>query len=745
MRPILKSILLGITFLAIAPGSQAQGTFQSAGPVEVPEQTIKMLKSIYEDGEFRTNSFRADWMPDGSGYLAIERSVGDGGNALMFYDVETGESRELVSSSRFGSPGAEGPASIESYQFSPDGKWILLESESTNDRGRRPEYWMMDVETGKIQRVIAGRNSSISPDGSKILFTEGGNLKVYYRGKAETINLTEDAVPGEQSYGRAIWSPDGTKVAFVHSDVSRIRKRSALIPGDPSYPEVSETRFARVGGVIATLKVGVVDAEGKAITWLPIDVPEEGHYIGDIGWAGNSDELLVERHSRGRDKREFFMTDVKNGKAAIIYEESDPYWVISSFGFNTGVYWFNDYENFLMLSEKEGWRQGYVYTRDGKNEKKITPGNYDIINREDMLDKENGFYYFNASPESAIQSYLYRVRLDGKGKAERITPMDQPGTHSYDISPDARWAFHTYSSATRPPVTELVTLPDHKVVRVLADNEELLQKMDLLPGQPKEFIQLDIGNGVVMDCWMIKPKDFDPTKKYPVFAYVYGEPHGQTVLDSWGHASADFHSVLAGLGYLVISIDNQGTRCPKGAAWRRAINGKLGPLSTKQQAAGIRELSRMRPYVDLSRVGTWGWSGGGSNTLNAMFREPDLFSLGIAVAPKPQAHLYNAWFQEIYMKTPEINPEGYEQSSPINFAEGLKGHLLIVHGSGETNTHIQITEGLVDRLIELGKQFDYFVYPNRDHGIRKGEGTSLHLRVMMARYLMNNLPAGPGL
>jgi len=201
--------------------------------------------------------------------------------------------------------------------------------------------------------------------------------------------------------------------------------------------------------------------------------------------------------------------------------------------------------------------------------------------------------------------------------------------------------------------------------------------------------------------------------------------------------------LLPTLGYLVISIDNRGTRCPKGAAWRRAIAGQLGPLSTEEQAAGIQELARMRPYVDLNRVGTWGWSGGGSNTLNAMFRRPDVFKLGIAVAPKPQAHLYNAWFQEIYMKTPEVNPEGYQQSSPINFAEGLEGHLLIVQGSGETNTHIQITEGLVDRLIELGKQFDYMVYPNRDHGIRKGEGTSLHLRIMMARYLINNLPAGP--
>ncbi len=246
-----------------------------------------------------------------------------------------------------------------------------------------------------------------------------------------------------------------------------------------------------------------------------------------------------------------------------------------------------------------------------------------------------------------------------------------------------------------------------------------------------------------MDAWMIKPNDFDPTRKYPVFVYVYGEPHGQTVNDVWGNAMNDYHRVIADLGYLVVSIDNRGTPCPKGAAWRRVISGQLGPLSTEEQAAGLKELARTRSYVDLSRVGIWGWSGGGSNTLNAMFRKPDVYHVGIAVAPKPQPHLYNAWFQEIYMKTQELNPEGYRESAPINFAEGLQGDLLIVHGSGETNTHVQITEGLVDRLIELGKQFDYMCYPNRDHGIRKGEGTSLHLRIHMARYLLNHLPPGP--
>jgi dipeptidyl-peptidase-4 len=242
---------------------------------------------------------------------------------------------------------------------------------------------------------------------------------------------------------------------------------------------------------------------------------------------------------------------------------------------------------------------------------------------------------------------------------------------------------------------------------------------------------------------MLKPKDFDPTKKYPLFIYIYGEPHAQTVLNEWEISHIDFHRVVAELGYVVVSIDNRGTPCPKGAAWRRAIFGSLGPLSADEQEAGLKALAKQCEFIDTDRVGIWGRSGGGSNTLNAMFRKPDSYHVGIAVVPKPQPHLYNAWFQEIFMRTREVNPDGYERSAPINFAEGLKGHLLIIHGSGETNTHLQIVEGLVDRLIALGKPFDYFVYPNRDHGIKEGDGTVVHFRMYMLRYLIENLPPQP--
>ncbi len=644
------------------------------------------LRAIYERGEFRSRRFLAEWLSDSSGYTIEETDAESGGRVPARYDVETGK-RTIV-----------------------------------KDRHRK-------------------RSGTISPNGRKTIVYEQGDLYVRDLEGKRKVRLTSNPPDRAVSNHGAVWSPDGKWIAFVQSDSSHVRLRPVLAPGDPSYPTVREVRFARIGGAISKLRVGVVDAEGKETRWLPISVPSNGFYLGEVSWAGNSRELVVEKLSRFRNKREFFIADIQTGAVRSIFSESDRAWVVASYHKNAGLAWLRNGRAFIVLSEKDGWRHAYIYSREGRELHLLTPGPYDIIERG-VVDERGGWYYFYASPDNGTEKYLYRVPLDGTGKAEQVTPKNQPGTHDYRFSPDAGWAFHTYSTFNTPPVTELVKLPEHTTVRTLEENKKLRKKMHTSGAPPAEFLELDIGGGIIMDAWMIKPPDFEPSRRYPVFVYVYGEPHAQTVLDAWGRNHADYHRLIAELGYIVVSIDNRGTPAPKGAAWRRAIFGSLGPLSTKEQAAGLKALARLHSYIDLSRVGIWGWSGGGSNTLNAMFRKPDLYHVGIAVAPKPQPHLYNAWFQEIYMETPAVNPEGYRRSAPINFAEGLEGNLLIIHGTGETNTHLQITEGLVDRLIELGKPFDYMTYPHRDHGLRKGRGTSVHLRMLMIRYLIDHLPPG---
>jgi dipeptidyl-peptidase-4 len=647
------------------------------------------LKSIYDRGDFRPKNVQPKWLSDNSGFLIGDTDQSSKKRTTWFYDAKTGERRS-----------------------------------ATDDE--------VSINSTVEQRSIAGEFE---------LKVIDGKLSSVNRETKTEITLASSTIDREVDFRNPIWSPDGSKVLFVEADYTDVLKRWVLVPGDPSYPEVQQNRFARVGGIIEKLRVGVVNKDGQQLTWLPVDCPEEGMYLGQVQWAGNSQEVLVERFSRFRDRRDFLLINV-DGEAKTIFSESDKAWVEASQGWNSGLVWIADGKEFIVISEKDGWRHAYRYSRAGEELALLTPGDYDIIERA-VVDEVQGWYYFYASPEDGTQRYLYRVPLDGSGKANRLSPESQIGTHKYSFSPDTKWAIHSFSTLNTPPRYELIEVETHRVVKVLEENSEIAERMNSLGCQPAEFLKLDIGDGIEFDAWMLKPKDFAPTKKYPLFIYVYGEPHAQTVLNEWGAAQIDFHRVVAELGYIVVSIDNRGTPCPKGAAWRRSIFGSLGPLSTEEQEAGLKALAKQCTFIDTDRVGIWGWSGGGSNTLNALFRKPDTYHVGIAVVPKPQPHLYNAWFQEIFMRTREVNPEGYEKAAAINYAEGLKGKLLIMTGSGETNTHIQIIEGLVDHLIKLGKPFDYMVYPNRDHGLREGDGTVVHVRMHILRYLYNNLPFGP--
>lgn len=688
-RRMKHSLLLAPSLAVLLLNGLADLHAQQMPKPWVDGTTLARLRSVYDHGDFRAKEFSAKWSADSTGYSVQERDPRTKKTVSVHYDVRSGELIEV----------------------------------------KQPSH-----ETAESRPLV-------SPDRKRKLEVRNGDVFVRDLETDERTRLTNRDPDRDISFRDLRWSPDGRYIAFTETDDSEVKKRSMLVPGDPSYPGIRERRFARVGGKIPALRVAIVDAEGKKEQWLSIESPDEGFYLEPIGWAGDSNELLIERLSRFRDTREFFLAST-DGTMKRIFHESDPAWVVASQAKNSGLTWIRDGQAFIVISEKDGWRHAYLYSRSGEELSLLTPGEYDIIDRA-VIDEPGGWYYFYASPDNATEKYLHRVPLDGSGQLACITPKDQPGTHDYDFSPDANWAFHTFSTIDTPPIVELIEVEGHRVVKVVEDNRKLHDLAKAVVHHPTDFIQLDIGQGVSMDGWMIKPKDFDETRRYPVFVYVYGEPHSQTVLNRWGAGQSHFLRAVADLGYLVVSIDNRGTPAPKGAAWRRSIFGGLGPLSTEDQAAGLRELGRMRSYVDLSRVGIWGWSGGGSNTLNALFRKPDDYHVGIAVVPKPQPHLYNAWFQEIYMRTRELNPDGYQESAAINFADGLKGKLLIVTGSGETNTHIQIIEGLVDRLIELGKPFDYMVYPNRDHGLGEGRGTVVHVRMLITRFLLENLPPGP--
>jgi dipeptidyl-peptidase-4 len=330
--------------------------------------------------------------------------------------------------------------------------------------------------------------------------------------------------------------------------------------------------------------------------------------------------------------------------------------------------------------------------------------------------------------------------MDGKSKAERITPEGEPGTHSYNVAPGGKYAFHTWSNINTPPITELVSLPKHKTIRTLVDNEKLKNAISKLDLKPIEFFSITTEDDVTMEGFMIKPPDFDASKKYPVLFYVYGEPWGQTATDAWNAASM-WHKLIAQDGYIVISIDNRGTPSPKGREWRKSIYRKIGVVNSRDQAMGASEIMKW-DFVDPDRTAVWGWSGGGSMTLNLMFRYPEIYEAGMSVAPVSDQFFYDNIYQERYMGLKSENPEDFVEGSPITYAKNLEGGLLIVHGTGDDNVHYQNTEVLINELVKHNKMFQVMPYPNRSHGIYEGENTSRHIYSLLRFYLMEHIEAG---
>ncbi len=729
-------------------------------PVLAAAQLSPTLDAIFNKHEYDPKHFGpARWIDKGAEYTTLEPSAAvPKGQDIVVYTTSTGKRTILVSAAKLMPTPDSQPMKIEDYSWSEDNKQLLVFTNSKkvwrlNTRG---DYWLLDLASGRLKKLGGDAPESslmfakFSPDGKSVGFVRANNIYVQdlatdqihavtQDGSATLINGTTDWVTEEELSLRDAfrWSPDSRSIAYWQFDTTGVGDFSLINDTKEEYPVVTKYGYPQPGTTNSAVKVGVVSAQGGATRWMDLPGDPRNHYVPRMEWAGNSNELILEYLNRLQNSNQVLLAKAQTGSVKTLFEDKDPAWVdyVRSFdwvGKNGGLVW---------LSERDGWRHAYVIARATGEPRLITNFPGDVIS-EIAVDDAAGWFYFIASPQDATRKYLYRSRLDGTGVPQPVTPADQPGTHGYDISPDGQWALHTFSTFDRPPATDLVHLPDHKVARTLEANDELTRKVQSLIPSPTEFFQVDVGKGVKLDGWVIKPPDFDPKKKYPVLVYVYGEPAGATVTDAWGGSGRLFHALIAQQGYLVVSFDNQGTPAPKGREWRKIVYGNVGVLSSVQQAEAIRELAKERAYIDSSRLAIWGWSGGGSNTLNMMFRYPGLFAAGIAVAPVADQRHYDTIYQERYMGLPQDNASGYHDGSAINFAQGLTGKLLVVHGSGDDNVHFQGTELLINKLVELGKPFDMMDYPNRTHSISEGPGTSFHVHSLIARYLEENVPAG---
>ena len=553
-------------------------------------------------------------------------------------------------------------------------------------------------------------------------------------GSATLINGTFDWVYEEELGLRNgyRWRPDGQALAYWQLDSAGVKEFHITSSAEGPYTRVVSIRYPKTGERNSAARIGVVSVAGGKTTWLDVPGDPREHYLAKMEWSGA--EIALQQFNRLQNVNTVMLADPNTGKVRSILVEKDSAWIDNVNDFR----WIDAGRKLVWLSERDGWRHVYLAPRSGDKPAQLTRGAFDVVHI-DAIDEKEGVLYFTASPENPTQRYLFRVSLKG-GPHERITPRDLPGTHSYSISADARWAVHTHSTFTTPPVTTLIHLPDHKIVKTFADNAALKKKLAALRATPAEFFRVDIGHDTALDGWSIKPASFDPTRKYPVLFHVYGEPAGQTVLDRWDGSRLLWHRMLAQQGYVVLSVDNRGTPAPRGRAWRKCIYRQVGILASADQAAAVRALLKDRPYLDPTRVAVWGWSGGGSMSLNAIFRYPDLYQTAIAIAPVPNQRHYDTIYQERYMGLPADNSDGYRKGSPIHFARQLKGNLLLVHGTGDDNCHYLGLEALIDELIVHNKPFSMLAYPNRSHAINEGKNTRRHLFESITRYLRANTP-----
>jgi dipeptidyl-peptidase-4 len=715
------------------------------------------LRRIFESRDYAGRTFGpATWLDGGSSYVVVETT--DKTSSLVGYETATGRREVLVDSSALTPPGAAA-LPIDGYEFSRDRRSVLIFTNTKKvwRQNTRGDYWIFNRDTRTLRKIGKDAPESslmfakLSPDGLSVAYVRDRNLYVEKVASGEAVRLTADDAEtiingtsdwvNEEELGIRDgfrWSPDSRSIAFWQFDTSGVERFSLVNDTAGTYPTVVQFPYPKAGTVNSAVRIGVIGATGGAVTWMNAPGDPRNTYLARLQWTNDGGRLLMQQLNRQQNTNDLLSADARTGDVRQVFRDTNQAWVdvvddVIEIGKGAATTW---------LSEKDGWRHLYAVPLDGSAERLVTKFAGDVLDVA-AVDEKAGRVYFLASPDSAIERFLYRADLNGSGAIERVTPADQPGTHSYEISPDGRWAFHTTSRADVPPRVELISLPDHRRIRVLADNAETVSRVAGLVSSPTEFLTVDIGGGVVMDGSVVKPRQFDPGRKYPVIVYVYGEPAGQTVLDRWGGNNGLFHRALADEGYVIASFDNRGTPAPKGAAWRKVIYGTVGELSAREQTAAIEALAAKFSYVDRDRIGVWGWSGGGSSTLNLMFRSPDVYKVGVSVAPVPDQRLYDTIYQERYMGLPQDNAAGYRVGSPINFAEGLKGRLLIVHGSGDDNVHYQGTERLVNRLVELGKPFELMVYPNRTHAISEGPGTSLHVYSLIARYFLEHLPPGP--
>ncbi len=700
---------------------------------------------------------QVNWTADGNAYTAFK----DGN--IVRTDLRTNAETIFIKKEQLTPAGQTKPLSFNIYTFSDDNTKLLIYTNTAkvwryNTRG---DYWVLDITLNKLIQLGKGRPSQslmfakISSDNKKAAYVSEHNIYVEdltthqitqltKNGTRKFIYGTFDWVYEEEFDCRDgfRWSPDSRSIAFWQVDATKIRDYYMLNTTDSVYSKVIPVEYPKVGEPPSPIRIGVITVANGNIKWMNIPGDPQQNYLPRMQWAANSSELIVQQLNRKQNQSKLFYCSIADGSSKDFYDESDKAWVDVRNVWNdedpAGWKWINNGKEFLWVSEKDGWRHIYRISRDGKKETLLTKGDYDIDETKG-IDEKNNYVYFMASPDNATQLYLYRTKLDGTGNLEMVSQKNLVGTHDYNISPNAKYAVHSFSSHKVPPVNEWVSLPDHKP---FDESRSIARTMRTDENSKVEYFTITTDDNVTVDGWLVKPSNFDSTKKYPVVFYVYSEPAGSTVGDSYrNQQNFLYDGDMSEAGYFQASLDNRGTPSLKGAAWRKSIYRKIGIININDQAMAAKKFLN-KPYFDKDRVAVWGWSGGGAATLNLMFQHPEIYKTGIAISAITNELNYDNIYTERYMGLPQENMEDYVNGSPIHYAKNLQGNLLYVHGTNDDNVHYDNAEMLINELIKYNKLFQFMPYPNRTHSINEGPGTRKHLSTLYTNFLRKNCPPG---
>jgi dipeptidyl-peptidase-4 len=711
-------------------------------------------------GEFNQDYERTiQWIENGEAYVTIEKSDKlSNADELVHYNSATQNRTLFVSAEALLSEGVS--LSIESFTLSPDGTKVLIFTNSSrvwrsNTKG---DYWVYDLNKKTLKQLgVTFEASSLmfakfSSNNSFVSYVHKFNIykedfqsgivtQLTFDGNGEIINGTFDWAY-EEEFGKRdgfLLSSNDEYIAFWQLDASSIGKYYMINYTDSIYSKPILLQYPKVGEDPSGAKVGVIDLSTKKILWIPIEGGEKENYIPGMQWV-NKDLLLIQQMNRHQNKLIVWSYIPSTKSLSKVYTEKEDTWVDLGYPDISANSWNNNDlrivdngTSFLRMTENDEWRHIYSVNISSGKKTLITPFNYDVASMKVATSKN---IFFIASPTNSTQRYLYTTDLKGKGKVKRLTPNLFSGINNYDISPNGKYAIHTHQSSMEVRTVRFISLPNHKTIKELIDNQTYKERLESLELPEVKFSKVTTSDGIEIDVRMVLPTGFDSSKKYPVIFHVYGEPWGQEAID--GQVGL-WNILMAQKGYVIIDMDNRGTPCLKGSAWRKSIYRKVGVINTRDQALAAKEILLL-DYLDSNRTAVWGHSGGGSMTLNLLFQFPEIYKTGIAIAAVSDQLIYDNIYQERYMGLPQENKEDFIKGSPITYAKNLKGNLLLIHGTGDDNVHYQSAELLINELIKQNKQFRFMPYPNRSHSIREGENTTRHLYTLITNYIIENTP-----